>query len=123
MRSSSSRPRPSGDGVGQRDAVKSVVVVDLADGEHGRQHAVGVHAVLRVAPGAYGVPLAWPDGKEPVFLPYSTLEVIVRMDWVGTRRGRPGALDLAHDRGDDPLGDVVGAVVVVAVDRELASVR
>ena len=36
------------------------------------------------APGAYGVPFLWPDGKEPVFLPYSTLEVIVRIDWVGT---------------------------------------
>ena len=30
------------------------------------------------------------------------------------------ALDLAHDGGDDPLGDVVGTVIVVAVQRELA---
>ena len=55
--------------------------------------------------------------------------VLAVLDVGGDRQdglGRDGAavdrepLDLAHDRGDDPLGDVVGAVVVVAVDRELA---
>ena len=29
-------------------------------------------------------------------------------------------LDLAHDGGDDPLGDVVGTVIIVAVQREVA---
>ena len=29
------------------------------------------------------------------------------------------ALDLAHDGGDNPLGDLVGAIIIVAVQREL----
>ena len=110
-----------GDRVGQRDAVQRVVVVDLADREHRRQHAVGIHAVLRVRArgvrGALGV-----AGREGT-------GVLAVLDVRGDRQdglGRDGAavdrqaLDLAHDRGDDPLGDVVGAIVVVAVDRELA---
>ena len=82
---------------------------------------MGVHAVLRVGArsvrGALGV-----AGREGT-------GVLAVLDVGGDRQdglGRDGAavdrepLDLAHDRGDDPLGDVVGAVVVVAVDRELA---
>ena len=43
------------------------------------------------------------------------------MDWVGTASAvHRQALDLAHDGGDDPLGDVVGTIIVVAVQRELA---
>ncbi len=55
--------------------------------------------------------------------------VLAVLDVGGDRQdglGRDGAavdrepLDLAHDRGDDPLGDVVGTVIIVAVQREVA---
>ena len=38
---------------------------------------------MGLAPGANGSPARRPSGVLPVFLPYTTLEVIVRMDWVG----------------------------------------
>ena len=57
-----------------------------------------------------------------MFLPYSRAfggdgQDGLRRDGAAVHRQ---ALDLTHDGGDDPLGDVVGAVVVVAVDREVA---
>ena len=38
---------------------------------------------IGLAPGAKGSPFLRPSGVEPVFLPYTTLEVMVRMEVVG----------------------------------------
>ena len=44
--------------------------------------AVAVRPCIGFAPGANGWPWRRPSGVFPVALPYTTFEVIVRIDWV-----------------------------------------
>ena len=57
------------DGLGVGDAVQRPVVGQLGNGVQGRQQAVGLGAVARVAPGANGVYALRPSGIAPVALP------------------------------------------------------
>src|SRR3954447_846345 len=55
-----------------------------ATDRHEASHPCESRPCIGFAPGANGSPARRPSGVLPVFLPYTTLEVIVRMDCVCT---------------------------------------
>lgn len=76
------RARHDGEGVG--NAVLRVAERKLGNRAQRRDGAMLSRWCIGLAPGANGTPALRPSGVAPVFLPYTTLEVMVRTEVVGT---------------------------------------
>ena len=72
------------DGLGVGDAVQCPVIGQLRGGVQGRNQTILLRTVGGVRTGREGRQARRPSGVEPVALPYTTLEVMVRMEVLGS---------------------------------------
>ncbi len=72
------------DGLGVGDSVQSVLIRQFCYRVQGSKKSALLCAVRRVSSGDRGSPAFLPSGREPVALPYTTLEVMVRIEVVGS---------------------------------------
>ncbi len=100
---------------GERDAVLGIVVGDLGDRHQRRQRPVGVAAVRRIGAGRERIALLAAIRRRAGVLAVDHVRGD-RQHRLRVHRAAIGRIhaDLVHHRRDELLGDVVGAIVVVA---------